>query len=110
MLSHHPPRKPFISRKGLSISLCIVALLIACVTVLVTIAHRTPAIVRSGFSVTYTDQNGIIGRDQYKLFPSPTGAAEMLEEMLNDSREYREYSPCFDDRGRRNGERTALWL
>ena len=108
MYTHHRPRLGWFSVKN--ISLIVAVLLVAGTTLLVSFANRTPAVVRSSFSASYTDQDGLIGQDDYDLFPSPSGASAMFDDLLNQSKDYREFSPCFDDRGQRVGEKVALWL
>ena len=108
MYTHHRPRSRWFSFR--SISLIVAVILVAGASVLVSLANRRPAVVHSSFGGSYSDLNGIIGHDHYELFPSPSGASAMFDDLLNQSKAYQEFSPCFDDRGQRVGEKAALWL
>jgi len=90
--------------------LILAVILVAGTSVIVSLANRRSAVVRSSFSGSYSDLNGFIGHDQYELFPSPSAASALFDDLLNQSKAYQEFSPCFDDRGKRIGEKAALWL
>lgn len=67
-------------------------------------------VVETSVSETVTDQNGIVGSLLHHQFPSPTDATSSFDQMLNESRDYRNYIPCFDDRGNRVGEKATMFL
>ena len=108
MYTHHRPRSRWFSFRN--ISLIFAVILVAGASVLVSRANRRPAVIRSGASVSYWEVNRIVGSDHYELFPSPSGASAMFDDLLNQSKAYQEFSPCFDDSGQRVGEKAALWL
>lgn len=105
------PNGPFrwLNRKNLLLSIFI-GLLITGSSVGAILSNRTPAIVRSSASGTYTDPNGLIGSDGWELFPSTSGAAVMFDEQLQTAKDYRDFRPCFDDKGQRIGERAEMWI
>jgi hypothetical protein len=108
MYSHYPQKSRWFNLK--TVLLVVIVLAIATVSVAVKIANKPLNIVRSSSSGTYTDQNGIIGSEQWELFPSTSGATGMFDDQLQQSKAYREFSPCFDDRGKPIGERAAMWM
>lgn len=91
---------------------------IAFVAIIIVIAFGTIlAFYRGYFRVaetsvfeTVTDQNGIVGSLLHHQFPSSGGATASFDQMLNGSRDYRNYIPCFDDRGNRIGEKATMFI
>ncbi|HEV8368255.1 MAG TPA: hypothetical protein VGQ39_09920 [Pyrinomonadaceae bacterium] len=108
MDTHYPPESRWFNLK--TVLLVTIVLAIAVVSLAVNLSNRPAKVVRSGSSGTYTDQKGVIGSEQWELFPTPSGATQMFDDQLQQSRAYQEFSPCFDDRGRRIGERAAMWM
>lgn len=94
-----------------TLSLVGLGLLVITVTVLVKLANGTPKIVRSGSSITHSDQRrGTIGTAGWELFPSLSEATAKFNEFLENSKSYQEFTPCFDDRGKMIGNRAVLWM
>ena len=108
MNTHYPPESRWFNLK--TVLLVTTVLAIAGVSLAVNLSNRPPKIVPSVSSGTFADQSGVIGSEQRELFPSPTGATDKFNKQLEASIQYREFTPCFDDRGKRIGERAAMWM
>ncbi len=108
MLNPYPQRSRWVSSKLMSLFL--VAFLIGTVSLLTTLANRTPKIVHHGSSTSYSTSGKNIGSNRKEVFPSLSGANETFNEMLEESKGYQEFTPCFDDRGKLIGQRAIMWM
>ena len=108
MNTHNPQKPRWFNLK--TVLLATIVLAIAGVSLAVNSANNPTTIVPSVSSGTFADRNGVIGSEQRELFPSPTGATDRFNEQLEVSKQYRDYTPCFDDYGKRIGERAAMWV
>jgi len=94
-----------------TLSLVIVVVLVGSVSVVVNLANRTPDIVHTSSSMTVTDQHrGKIGTVGSELYPTISRAGEEFDELLESSKGYQEFTPCFDDRGKLIGKRAIMWM
>jgi len=88
----------------------IVVLLLAVVGLAIRAANARPEVVPSSGSGTFSNQNGTIGSDSYAISPSTSAATARFDEQLKEAQHFQDFSPCFDDRGQRIGERAAMWM
>ena len=92
------------------IALVAILIVIAGIAIILILNHGVLRGLQKSSLGTFTDPSGIVGGDYYEQFASPTEASESFDRMLNQSREYRNFSPCFDDRGNRIGEKVTIFL
>ncbi len=93
-----------------TISLLVIIIVVATITTALAFSLKGSRIVQTSSLGTYTDPNGVTGNDFHEQFPSPNEATASFDRMFSQSKEYRSYSPCFDDRGNRIGEKATLFL
>jgi hypothetical protein len=71
---------------------------------------RKERIVPSTSSVGWTSPDGKTVVYQHELLPEPAGATEHFNSQLRNAISYQEWAPCFDQNGRRIGERAIMLL
>lgn len=86
-----------------------IALAIAVYSVFIAVANKPQAIVRSGGSNSYSNQSRFVGADGWELFPTMSEAAAMFDDKLQRAQHYTNFSPCFDEKGQRVGEKVTIW-
>src|SRR5258705_9846495 len=86
-----------------------IALAIAVYSVFIAVANKPQAIVRSGGSNSYSNQSRFVGADGWELFPTMSEAAAMFDDKLQRAQHYTNFSPCFDEKGQRIGEKVTIW-
>src|SRR5258705_4230441 len=86
-----------------------IALTIAVYSVFIAVANKPQAIVSSGGSNSYSNQSRFVGADGWELFPTMSEAAAMFDDKLQRAQHYTNFSPCFDEKGQRIGEKVTIW-
>ena len=108
-MNSHVPQSPY--WRVFKIALIpLVVLLLVVVSLAISAANVRPDIVPSSGSGSFSNNDGLIGSDGYEISPSTSAASAKFDEQLKQAQQFQEFSPCFDDRGQRIGERAAMWM
>jgi hypothetical protein len=86
-----------------------IVLAIAVYGVLMAVANKPQAIVHSAGSSSYSNQGRFVGSDGWELFPTTSEATAMFDDQLQRAQHYTNFSPCFDEKGQRIGEKVTIW-
>ena len=108
-MNSHVPQSPFWRVFRIAL-IPLVVLLLAVVSLAIRAANVRPEVVPSSGGNTFANNDGVIGSDGYEISPSTSQATARFDEQLKEAQQFQEFSPCFDDRGQRIGERAAMWM
>src|SRR5258705_2314511 len=86
-----------------------IVLAIAVYSVFIAVANKPQTIVHSAGSNSYSNQDRFVGSDGWELFPATFEAAAMFDNQLQRAQHYTNFSPCFDEKGQRIGEKVTIW-
>lgn len=67
-------------------------------------------VVRTSSSGSYTMSGRELMMYRWEIYPSPSEAADEFNAQLRSAAEYTEFAPCFDEAGRRRGDRAVMLL